>query len=177
VKVAEFDMEKEGVVLEQIGNDRVVVDFGDGHDEFDVNDCRLICRGEEYELNDKVKFMDGGLKFVGHIFKINENGTYDIKMLGDDPDDIEFGVSPDKIRKIMTNRSVATARFRKVSYAIIASSKMLKPIPINKPELENVVNDGDDEASPIWTSNISRGVDDPKIKENRNELSAPSPRI
>lgn len=132
VKVSEFDIEREGVVLEMIGNDRVLVDFGDNFDEFDVDECSMICKAEEYELHDKVEVKDGGLSFLGNVQSINADGTYDVLMMGDDPDDIEKNVRPDKMRKVMTNRSVALGKLRKASLAVIASSKFWKELKVNE---------------------------------------------
>lgn len=132
VRVSEFDTEREGVVLEMIGHDRVLVDFGDSFDEFDVDECTLICKAEEYELNDRVEVKEGGLSFVGTITKIHSDNTYDVLMVGDDPDDIEYNVRPEKMRKLMTNRSVALSRFRKASLAVIASAKFWKPIKFSE---------------------------------------------
>lgn len=145
VRVTEFEQDREGVVLEMVGTDRVIVDFGDSYDEFDVGDCKLLVKSEEFELGDKVQINDGGLFFLGNIQSINKDRTYDVLMIGDDPDDIERGVRGDSMRKVMTNRSVATARFRKASLAVIASTKMWKQIKFGEGSADPIA-EGTEEA-------------------------------
>lgn len=128
VSVEELDVVREGVVLELSDQDKVIVDFGDFADEYNTNECTMLVRSDQFEVGDKVEVKDAGLYFLGNIVGLNDNGTYDIVMMGDDPEDIERGVSKDNLRKVMTKRDVALSKFRKASLAVVASTKMLKHI-------------------------------------------------
>lgn len=113
----------EGVVVELIG-DLFSVDFGDTYHEFEKADCHLVMRGVDFEVGDFVDVQVGGscLFFRGKIINLNleKAGTFDVLMDGDDPNDIERGVSVEQMRKLMTSRPLAIERWKKVLNSIRA---------------------------------------------------------
>lgn len=133
---------REGVVIELIGSKNVKVDFGDNVETFAASNCHLVIRGEEFEIGDEVEVQvpNTALYCVGEIIAINPDTTLDIRMHGDDPDDIERNVRRQCTRKIMTKRKLARERWRRVSWTVIASNKFLQQIQWredgNKPEQE-----------------------------------------
>lgn len=99
----------EGVVV-NFENGMVQVDFGDAVENFAPEHCSLVLSGLEFEVGDKVEYQpqNTGLHFLGSIIDINPDTlTADILMEGDDPDDIERGVSFDQMRKVKTGRELS----------------------------------------------------------------------
>eukprot|EP01036_Dinobryon_divergens_P030821 gene30820-40123_t len=100
----------EGVIVERVTNAIIRVDFGDVHGEFDIFHCDLILRSDEYEL----------------VHQLNADGTLDILMDGDDPEDIERKVPKKNITKVMTRRALVLSRWRSAAAAVIAANSMVR---------------------------------------------------
>lgn len=100
----------------------VVVDFGDGEETVDLANLQLVLLSTDFEVDDCVECMPPGyaLYFRGHIIKNNHDKTFDVKIDGDDPDDIEYNVPHAHIRKLMTGRNMASLRLHKTVSAVKA---------------------------------------------------------
>jgi hypothetical protein len=66
------------------------------------------------------------LYFSGHVVRINRNHTLDILMEGDDPADVEVGVDPGGVRKVMTRRAMVVGRWRSAFLAVVAVNSLNK---------------------------------------------------
>ncbi len=114
----------EGIVLEVQDLDTVVVDFGaEGFvKQCLAADCELIVQSDTLEVGDQVQVQPLGsaMYFVGRVSVINADGTYDVVMEGDDPDDIERSVPESNIRKLMSRRALVVARWKRA--ALVVSS-------------------------------------------------------
>jgi hypothetical protein len=114
----------EGILTEVVSADIVAVSFGqeDVVKHFLAADCELVVRSDEMEVGDQVQVQPQGsaLYFVGRVSQIHKDGTYDVVMEGDDPDDIETHVPESNIRKLMSRRALAVARWKRA--ALVVSS-------------------------------------------------------
>lgn len=114
----------EGIVLEVQDLDTVVVDFGaEGIvKQCLAANCELIVQSDTLEVGDQVQVQPVGsaMYFVGRVSVINPDGTYDVVMEGDDPDDIERSVPESNIRKLMSRRALVVARWKRA--ALVVSS-------------------------------------------------------
>jgi len=122
VKVFYDGFWSEGVVVELIG-DRFSVDFGDVNHEFAKSDCHLVMRGLDFEEGDYVDVQVDCLFFRGKIIAVNlvaDGCTFDVQMDGDDPEDVERGVTAERLRKLMTSRPLAIERWKRVLNSIRA---------------------------------------------------------
>ena len=115
----------EGFVVERLNDENLLVDFGENIKQCHVKQCTLIVKSDELEMGDKVEMRpeDTGLYFVGKVIAINADCTLDIMMDGDDPDDIERGVNPDNVRKLMSKRGLVVGRWRRAFMMIVAINK------------------------------------------------------
>lgn len=113
----------EGVVVD-IDGDNISVDYGDAVESVRRKDCYVVLSGFELEVGDIVEIKPSGMSlyFRGTILHFNENGTVDVKMDGDDADDIERNVSTENIRKVMTHRQLAVFRWKKSVMTIEAAN-------------------------------------------------------
>lgn len=118
----------EGIIVERVTKSTIRVDFGNSTGDFDIYHCDLILRSDEYEVGDVVKMSPsgGGLYFSGRVVNVNEDGTLDIHMDGDDPDDIEHSVDLKNVIKVMTRRAMVISRWRAAAAAVIAANAMAK---------------------------------------------------
>jgi hypothetical protein len=114
----------EGIILEVQDLDTVVVDFGaEGIvKQCLAANCELIVQSDTLEVGDQVQVQPVGsaMYFVGRVSVINLDGTYDVVMEGDDPDDIERSVPESNIRKLMSRRALVVARWKRA--ALVVSS-------------------------------------------------------
>lgn len=92
---------------------KVQVDFGDCEEEFHASNGVLLLRSTDVEVEDIVEVRPHGIAMFlrGRVVSANLDGTYDVKMESDDPEDYERGVRFEDIRKLMTNRSLAMHRW------------------------------------------------------------------
>lgn len=115
VKVKDGALLFEGVITEicKLDSHQVKVDFGDSEETVNLDQCSLVLRSIDLEVDDRVevKPADSAIYFVGHIITKNLDGTFDVKIDSDDPDDVERHVPYDNIRKLMTSRSMASMKF------------------------------------------------------------------
>lgn len=122
VRVRDGGMTFEGVISSmcKLEEHAVVVDFGDSEEKVDIRNCELMLRSIDFEVDDVVEVQPAGflLFFRGRILKNNHNGTFDVKIDSDDPNDVELDVPFENIRKLMTNRSMASMRLHKAANAI-----------------------------------------------------------
>lgn len=118
VKVRQGFMMFEGVVVDA-GNETLDVDFGDDIEKVPVETCCLVMNGLDFEVGDYVSACPAGdLYFNGKIVSINTNGTFDILFDGDDPEDVEHNIRPDKVRKIRTGRQLVINRWQRAKQLI-----------------------------------------------------------
>lgn len=121
VKVRQGYMMYEGVVVE-VSSTTLDVDFGDDIETVPLENCCLVMNGLDYEIGDYVSACPAGdLYFNGKIVSINTNGTFDILFDGDDPEDVERNIRPDKLRKIRTGRQLVLNRWQKAKNLITMS--------------------------------------------------------
>lgn len=142
VRVYDSGRYREGVIFDMISDKNVMVDFGDNTGSFAVANCKLILKGEDFEIGDKVEMQipDTALYCLGEILTVNHDGTMDIKMDGDDVEDIERSVRRAAVRKVMTKRSLARDRWRRASLIVVASNAFLKQIDMTKQGVKNAAN-------------------------------------
>ena len=102
---------------------QVKVDFGDSEETVDISHCSLVLRATDCEVDDIVEVRPPGmaLYFRGRVVRANVDGTFDIKIDSDDPEDFERGVHHENIRKLMTSRQLATLRWNKATNAVKAA--------------------------------------------------------
>lgn len=115
--------EPEGLVMEICTDaEKVLVDFcSEGFvREVYAADCDLVVKSDVMEVGDQVQVQPKGsaIYFVGRVSQINNDGTYDVMMEGDDPDDIEFKVPPSNIRKLMSRRALVVARWKRAKMVV-----------------------------------------------------------
>jgi len=136
----------EGVVI-QIENGMALVNFGDDvvsdnpediQKEFPLSDCILVLGGLELEMEDHVEVKTiGNLYCSGTIVNIHRKFvdvmtpievTYDVHFDGDPEDvpDIEKYVTPDRIRKVISNRVSAAERWRRGFIKVQAAAAFKK---------------------------------------------------
>jgi len=124
VKVFDDGFYCEGVVVDKVASKGLVkIDFGDSSSLFKESDCALVVAAVDFEVGDKVEVRPDGtaLFFTGHIINVNHmDGTFDVHMDGDDDNDIEYGVAPANMRKIMTSRNLAVERWKRAVHGITA---------------------------------------------------------
>ena len=112
----------EGLVMEIIDSEKVVVDFcADGFvKEVYAADCELIVKSDTMEIGDQVQVQPVGQHnfFVARVAQINSDGTYDVVMEGDDPDDVELAVPATNIRKLMSRRAIVIARWKRAAMVV-----------------------------------------------------------
>lgn len=112
----------EGVVVGNGQPDVLEVDFGDAIEEIPVMDCALVMNGLDFEIGDFVSASPiGDLYFNGQIVNINSNGTFDIHFEGDDEDEIETQIRPERVRKLRTGRQLVLSRWHRAKSMISAS--------------------------------------------------------
>lgn len=114
----------EGLVIEIIGPTKIIVDCGDFNKEVHPDECELLAKVMDFEEGDKVevKPADSQLYFVGKIIRIHPDKTLDVLMDGDDPDDIEYNVSPDNARKLMSRRALVVNRWKRAFMLVLAAN-------------------------------------------------------
>lgn len=114
----------EGLMVERIDNEKVMIDFCGDIKECYVEECQLLVKSDEVEIGDKVEVKPKGMSifFVGKVIRLNENGTFDIAMEGDDPDDVERDVTADDLRKLMSRRALVVSRWKRAFMLIVAAS-------------------------------------------------------
>ena len=118
VKVRQGFMMFEGVVVDATST-TLDVDFGDDIERVLIENCCLVMNGLDFEVDDYVSACPAGdLYFNGKIVAINSNGTFDILFDGDDPEDVEHNIRPDKIRKIRTGRQMVINRWQRAKQLI-----------------------------------------------------------
>lgn len=102
-------------VVVSVGEGAVDVDFGDSIESVAFENCALVLNGLELEVGDEVEYRAPGmaLYFRGKVINYNEDDTtWDIQMIGEDPDDIERHVPFDQLRKVRTGRELC-AKFKR----------------------------------------------------------------
>lgn len=114
----------DGLVIEIIGPTKIIVDCGDFNKEVNPDECELITKVMDFEEGDKVevKPADSQLYFVGKVIRIHPDKTLDVLMDGDDPDDIEYNVSPDNARKLMSRRALVVNRWKRAFMLVLAAN-------------------------------------------------------
>lgn len=118
VKVRQGFMMFEGVVVDA-SNTTLDVDFGDDIEKVSIENCCLVMNGLDFEVGDYVSACPAGdLYFNGKIVSINTNGTFDILFDGDDLEDVEHNIRPDKVRKIRTGRQLVINRWQRAKQMI-----------------------------------------------------------
>lgn len=114
----------EGLVLEIVDSQKVLLDiYSEGVTKVALaSHCEVVVKSDVMEVGDQVQVQPVGsaMYFVGRLAQINKNGTYDVVMEGDDPDDIERNVPPSNIRKLMSRRALVVARWKRA--ALVVSS-------------------------------------------------------
>eukprot|EP01041_Mallomonas_annulata_P000166 gene166-285_t len=134
----------EGLIVEIIGGRQVQVDFGDVIMEYPIETCSLVLSGIEFELNDHVQVKPEGMSlyFSGIVIAIHdEEGTLDVQMDGDDPDDVEFNIPKDRVVKLRSARPLALGHWRMLKNALGAASFLRQnsnTMPIMSRENSNV---------------------------------------
>jgi hypothetical protein len=121
VKVKQGFMMHEAVVVD-VQHETLDVDFGDDIETVPLRDCCLVMNGLDFEVGDYVSACPAGdLYFNGRIVSINSNGTFDVLFDGDDAEDTERNIRPDKLRKIRTGRQLVLNRWQKAKNLISMS--------------------------------------------------------
>ena len=113
----------EGMIVEIVGGLVARVDFGDEIEEFPLENCSLVIGGLEYEIGDHVQVQPEGMSlfFSGVVIGINSDNTLDVRMDGDDEEDIERKVPLDRVVKVKSGRPMALSRWRKIKTSIAAA--------------------------------------------------------
>ena len=116
------DKALEGILIAvHYQNDHVSVDDGVEVYEVPIKDVEVVLQGDTIEVNDQVEMRPEGahVYYKGVVLSIDVNtGALDVRMDGDDPDDIEKGVPVNMARKIKTHRSLACMRWNKAHKGI-----------------------------------------------------------
>jgi hypothetical protein len=114
----------DGLVLEIISTNKIIVDCGDISREVNPEECELITKVMDFEEGDKVevKPADCQLYFVGKVIKIHADKTMDVLMDGDDPEDIEYKISPENTRKLMSRRALVINRWKRAFMLVLATN-------------------------------------------------------
>lgn len=124
VKVKDNGFMVEGVITDKHGENCLVVDLGDDLIEVPVSDCILVLSAIDFEVGDTVEMKPEGMSiyFMGVVSSVNNiDKTCDIMLESeDDSGDIEYNVPYENIRKRMSSRPLASARWNKVITAIKA---------------------------------------------------------
>mmetsp|Transcript_21911 Transcript_21911/g.36684 ORF Transcript_21911/g.36684 Transcript_21911/m.36684 type:complete len:245 (+) Transcript_21911:189-923(+) len=118
----------EGIIVEIIDDSTITVEFGGaGETTKDVPSalCKAIVKSDELEVGDQVQIQPEGsyMTFVGRISEINPDGTYDVQMKGDDPDDVEKGAQKQNITKLMSRRALVIARWKRAAMVVSSIHK------------------------------------------------------
>jgi hypothetical protein len=135
VKIRNDDgTESEGLVMEVVDLENIVVDvMSEGLvKECHVSKVDLVVHSDTMEVGDQVQVQPNGsaMFFVGRISEINQDGTYDVVMEGDDPDDIERSVKSIHIRKLMSRRAIVIARWKRAAM-VVSSMHNFQSFAIN----------------------------------------------
>lgn len=114
----------DGLVIEIINDSKILVDCGEFNKEVNPDDCELVTKVMDFEEGDKVevKPAESQLYFVGKIIKIHPDKTMDVLMEGDDPDDIEYRISPENARKLMSRRALVVNRWKRAFMMVLAAN-------------------------------------------------------
>lgn len=114
----------DGLILEIISTNKILVDCGDVTREVNLEDCELITKAMDFEEGDKVevKPADSQLYFVGKVIMIHVDKTMDVLMDGDDPEDIEYKISPENARKLMSRRALVINRWKRAFMLVLAAN-------------------------------------------------------
>lgn len=123
VKVRDGELMFEGMIVEIIGGRLVRVDFGDDVEEFPIDKCSLVLRAIDYEIDDHVQIKPEGsaLYFTGRVITINIDGTINVRMDGDDADDIEYNIPIENCIKIKSCRPQAIGLWKKLRDSLKAA--------------------------------------------------------
>lgn len=153
VKVRQGFMMFEGVVVDST-NTTLDVDFGDDIETVSIENCCLVMNGLDFEVGDYVSACPAGeLYFNGKIISINTNGTFDILFDGDDIEDVEHNIRPDKVRKIRTGRQLVINRWQRaknmismgLAWAALGHGNDSEDIKESKEELAKSIAESKDE--------------------------------
>ncbi|KAJ1419356.1 hypothetical protein B484DRAFT_400214 [Ochromonadaceae sp. CCMP2298] len=130
VQMKSDGLQLEGIVVEILSETMLAVDFGGSGDtvqQVRASKCRSIVRSDDLEVGDQVQVqLDGSyLTFVGRVHTLHADGSCDVAMQGDDPDDIERQVPAKNITKLMSRRALVIARWKKAA-RVISSVQMFK---------------------------------------------------
>lgn len=93
----------EGLMVERINNDFIIVDFGATNlQQCHVEDCELVIKADELEVGDKVEVKPPymNLYFVGKILRIKEHGSSDSETIS--------SIIPDSIAPCNYKQSIIT---------------------------------------------------------------------
>lgn len=135
-KTANGQLTPEGLILAIIGGTTADIDFGDAIQQYPLESCTLVLSGLDYEVDDhvQVKPLGMALYFTGvviavHVNSASGNVTMDVKMAGDDPDDIEYGVPPERVMKLNSGRLLARAHWMTLKNVMQVSNVLRQVSP------------------------------------------------
>lgn len=122
VSTKKGDTTVEGILIAvHYEDDHVSVDNGKEVHEVPINGVEVIVQGDAIEVNDQVEMRpeDSHVYYKGVVLSIDATtGALDVRMDGEDPDDIEKGVPLNMVRKIKTHRNMACMRWNKAHKGI-----------------------------------------------------------
>uniref|UniRef100_A0A7S2US35 Uncharacterized protein n=1 Tax=Fibrocapsa japonica TaxID=94617 RepID=A0A7S2US35_9STRA len=113
----------EGVVMEINDADGTLeVEFDGDMETVNQSTCQRVLSWNTLEVGDVVQARPEGMRqmFTAIILRCNVDGTYKIIYEGDD--EIEDGVTEDRIRKTASGRSIAARRWKKGIKSILATN-------------------------------------------------------
>lgn len=177
VKVRQGFMMFEGVVVDST-NTTLDVDFGDDIETVSIENCCLVMNGLDFEVGDYVSACPAGeLYFNGKIISINTNGTFDILFDGDDIEDVEHNIRPDKVRKIRTGRQLVINRWQRaknmismgLAWAALGHGNDSEDIKESKEELAKSIAESKDEDLFNSESKYDDDKNDDKISSDKKE--------
>lgn len=128
VSVPMYDRVREGIIIEKVNRVKVRIDFGEYIKECLVESCTLVIRSYEFEVGDKVeaKPRNSNLFFVGKVITVHEDKSVDVLMDGDDPDDVEYNIPAEDVRKLMSRRSVVVNRWKRAFMMVVAANFFMR---------------------------------------------------
>jgi hypothetical protein len=122
VSTKKGDTTLEGILIAvHYEDDHISMDDGEEVHKVPINGIEVIVQGDAIEVNDQVEMRpeDTHVYYKGVVLSIDATtGALDVRMDGEDPDDIEKGVPLNMVRKIKTHRNLACMRWNKAHKGI-----------------------------------------------------------
>lgn len=156
--------QREGIIVDKLSDFKVKVDFGDIVKDVLIENCVLLIGVDEFEVGDKVEARPSGsnMYFVGHVIHLHDGGSMDVRMEGDDPDDIEYGIEADNCRKLMTRRQLVANRWKRAFMLVLAANFFQRIHFTNSEKYGSGAKTSGPQGGGGHTENISKTTSDDK---------------